>query len=1277
MCFDRLEPVKEMVPRIRSLFYIIIALAATGASAWAQCNTLRPQINISFNTDQDCAPVTVTQFTITYFFNASQNPNDIEIRYEWNDPANTVTTVNLGTGLIVGNLGTGPNSSYTANATFTYFDNNGQCSIRPTASLLIGGVLCPSSVETQLAFFWGTDEQANANVAMAPANWDVCFNNPVVNAVFDDASEFNCNIVVEPDNPNRFARHTQFVYGTNHNPAATIRNLTLNDGATVGLTNASGSLVSSSTRGTGGMLVTGAYFGPVDAIPFPADGPVSSTFPMNAPANAANLIGNRFEITLFNWNICNPWNGDPVNPNYEDAVMTTGYIVIVGSPEPEFVTEDEDGNPTKNFCIGEPIFFNNVTPNQGAYDYLYEFYDDAAGTVLLTTSTQPNPTFSYSSGGTKRIRLIASSPTAQGTCEEEFTDIVNITPSVQAIIGLTDFGGNPVTGTFCQEPVAPFTGFEVRFTDISTGTVTPTTEWQWQFFDENNVLADQFPAVGFSGTELGPFDRIFTTPGIYRAVLTIRDNITGCASTDEVQIRVFNKPAPEFTFNTVCEGSPTTFEDASTLTSIDGQTIVSREWDLNYDGSFDPDPAFSNDEDFDYVFPAAGSYDVALQVGTSGGACTAMVVHTVVVDAIPNALFTSGTASGCSVLSVTFTNNSIAGQPVVIDEYVWEVDEGSGFVIDSIQRPTDPGFGNTYTREFENFGTANRIFDVRLRVVTQNGCEFTSPAQTITVFPGPRSGYIATNYSPFNDNCTPQTVNFVVDNATQALNPSDYRWIVTDASGTLDDQSTGSNPNYSFEFINNTQSVRDYQVTLRTTLPTTCSRDSVKVIRISPVPLSDFVVDTVQFDCQVMNMRFEAQQKGLVNYNWTVEVNGTVLFNEPNGTDIFTYNFNRVASLQNVEITLVTRNGFNCTSAPTTHNFIVPANDNISIAFDADPPVQSLPNTTVTLVNNSTSGLTYHWDFGDGNVSTLEEPGTHTYAADGNYIITLTVTNNVCELTLSRPVTILPVPPEVDFSYDPPSGCGPLTVRFTNLSVNTDPGKYLWNFGTGDTSTEVNPTYVYTQPGLYSVTLTGANGAGQTDTETKLQIIQVHPSPTAIFTVSPDTVYLPGGKVFVNNLSMGASEYDWDFGNGTGSSMFEPGPVNYSLEGNDIVTFEILLAVTNTFGCKDTARVEVTAVRGRQILAPNAFIPNKAGPGSNETSNTFIPILQGIDDAKYHMMIFNRWGQLLFETRNPTQGWDGYFNGRLCQQDVYVYKITARYLNGTEITRVGDIHLIQ
>ena len=1262
-----------MYRTVKGLALSFIGLFFLLTDAGAQCNALLSNVDLNFRTDQSCAPVTVTQFTVTYYFITPQDPNDIEIIYEWFDPDNNSDIIDIGSGLIAG----AGNTSFTANApSFTYFDNNGQCSIRPTVTIIIDGVRCVSSSKTLSAFFWGTDEQANGEVSMAPTTWDVCFDNPVVNAVFNDNSEFNCNIVAEPDNPNRFERHVQFVYGTNHNPALTIRNLSLNDGAVQGLTNAAGNLVTSSTRGTGGVLVTGAYFGPIDAIPFPADGPVSTTFPMSAPANVANLVGNQFEITLFNWNICNPWNGDAVNPNYEDAVVTTGYIVIVESPAPIFITEDNNGAPTKNFCIGETIFFNNNTPNQGSYNYFWEFYDDATGTNRINTSTQSNPTFSFTSGGTKLIRLTASNPTAQGSCTEIFEDVVNITPSIAADIGMTDFANNPITGIFCQEVNAPFTNFEVRFSDLSTGTITPTTGWRWEFTDENNVVVRREPAAGYSTTPLGPFDLTFTTPGIYHIRLFIRDNLTSCESSDEVQVRVLNKPQPAFTFSTVCVGTQTTFSESSTLSGINGQQIVSWQWDMDYDGvTFTPNTSLNNERNFDFTFPAAGSYDVALVVTTDQGGCSSLLAQTVTVDAVPNAIFTSSVGSGCSLLSVTLTNNSINGQPAVIDRFIWEVNEGSGFQVDSIQRPTDPGFSTIYTRNFENFGTVNRQYEVRLRVVTQNGCEQLSAPQTITVFPGPRSGFMAANYSPFNQNCSPQLVNFIVDNQTQSLNPSDYRWIVTDPSGVLTDQSSGTTPSFSYNFINSTQSIRDYQVTLRTTLPTTCYRDSTLSIRINPVPVADFIRDTLVFNCDEMQMRFDAQQKGLSEYAWTIFVNGITLFTQTSTADFLNYDFTRGGIPQNAEVRLRVTNFANCQSTIASQLFSVPTNDNIAVSFNATPLNQSLPNSTVTITNNTTPGpWQYLWDFGNGNTSTSVNPGSHVYGTYGTYAITLTVTNNICIQSQTITITIDPIPPILDFSFNPASGCAPLTVNFTNLSQFADPTTYFWEFGTNQgTSHSVNPTYIYNEPGIYSVTLSASNVTGNTVSITKSAIIEVFPKPIAQFTVRPALVYIPGGRVFLNNQSFGANTYAWNFGDGGTSTEFEPNYV-YNTEG----VYDITLTATNTYDCSDTTRVQaaVRAEKGAQILMPNAFTPGKNGPGSGDGQNdVFLPLVRGV--TEFQMLIFNRWGELLFESKSPEFGWNGYFQGKLCQQDVYVYKIIAKYENGDVVTRMGDIHLMR
>src|SRR5687767_18444 len=123
----------------RCILILFLFVFAT-VRLWGQCNQLRPQKDISFNTDQDCAPVTVTQFNITYYFNIPQDPSTIQIMYEWNDPNGTITLVDQGSGLIV----SGGNTTFSANASLTYFDNNNQCSILPTAYIVIDGNVCLS-----------------------------------------------------------------------------------------------------------------------------------------------------------------------------------------------------------------------------------------------------------------------------------------------------------------------------------------------------------------------------------------------------------------------------------------------------------------------------------------------------------------------------------------------------------------------------------------------------------------------------------------------------------------------------------------------------------------------------------------------------------------------------------------------------------------------------------------------------------------------------------------------------------------------------------------------------------------------------------------------------------------------------------------------------------------------------------------------------------------------------------------------------------------------------
>lgn len=1240
----------------------------------AQCSALKPQITIDFETDQPCAPVQVTKFDVTYYFLVAQNPADIQIRYVWNDPANTTTTVAMGTGLIPG----AGNTSFRANSTFTYNTNN-SCIITPTTYIIIAGVLCATSEQIQYAAFWGTEQEGNANMSITPLNYDVCFNNPVVNATLRDNSEFNCNLTVEPDHPNDFTRHVQFVYGTNHVPASTIRNLSLTDGGPQPLTTATGALANPMTRGTGAVMVTGGYFGPVQTVPIPANGPTAITFPMNAPADVLNLVGNRFEVTLFNWNYCNPWNGDAVNPNYEDAVLTQAYIRIVDAPAPEFQTRDNLGIATVDFCINETIFLANQTPNVTAYNYTWTFYDDAIGTVVAGTRNSRNPTFVYTTGGQKLIRLRASNPAAQGSCIEEVTHLVNITPALIAEIQITDPSDVPITPFFCQSATAPFTTFSVRFRDISAGVATAQTRWRWEFYNENNVVVRQEPlGGGYSSTQLGPFDIAYVNPGIYRIKLIIIDNITLCETSDEVQVHVYENPAPMFTASLACEGELITFTESSTLDPINGESIVSREWDFNYDGvTFNKDPAYDNLTTFSRLLGPGGLYQVALRVVASQQACSAMFVRPVQVNPLPNASFTPSVTSGCSVLTVAFTNNSVTGQPDVIDRFVWETDEGSGYSALATQHPTDPGFSSLFTHDFENTTAIDKLIDVRLRVVTVNGCERISAVSTITINPGTNAGFISLNYSPFNDNCSPELVNFMVDTQTQALNPTNYQWAVSDAGGLISQASTGTTPSFNYNFVNGTQAVKDFFITLTATLPSTCFGDSTRTIRINPVPSSDFDIDTLIFDCFKMRLRYTAVQPGLLEYTWIVKENGIITYS--NNQSSFEYEVNRQAPTGSdlvVQTTLQTKNLANCESGIQSKSITVPKTDGINAQFTATPSSQTLPNTTVSLALTTPGTWNYQWDFGDGTTATGATITSHSYATYGTYSIQLIVSNNTCTATSTRAITILAIPPIVDFSYAPPSGCVPLTVTFTNLSRFAEPDKYLWEFGDGQaTSKAIHPTYTYYEPGVYTVSLSASNATGQVVKVTKQMIIEAYARPSAQFDIKPKLLHLPGGVLYTKNQSFSATSFLWDFGDGTTSTEREP-QHSYKDEG----TYSIMLIATNQRGCSDSTTMEsaVKVIKGGQVLVPNAFSPNLNGSGNDQSvgkNDVFRPLMRGV--TEFEMMIFNRWGELLFQSTDPDEGWDGYYKGKLCQQDVYMYKISAMMENGEKVVRMGDVNLIR
>jgi gliding motility-associated-like protein len=193
-----------------------------------------------------------------------------------------------------------------------------------------------------------------------------------------------------------------------------------------------------------------------------------------------------------------------------------------------------------------------------------------------------------------------------------------------------------------------------------------------------------------------------------------------------------------------------------------------------------------------------------------------------------------------------------------------------------------------------------------------------------------------------------------------------------------------------------------------------------------------------------------------------------------------------------------------------------------------------------------------------------------------------------------------------------------------------------------------------------------------TITVLKPQIIEVFQNPTALFDIKPSIAYIPQDKLYTRNASQNATSYLWDFGDGTQSTQFEPTHL-YEEEG----VYNIQLISRTPEGCSDTLTLPsaVRVIQSGELQIPNAFSPDVNGPGGVGDNDTFFPLTENI--TSFQMQIFNRWGDLLYETNQATTGWDGYYQGKLCQQDVYVYKVKVTTEDGRDITRTGDIHLMR
>lgn len=851
----------------------------------------------------------------------------------------------------------------------------------------------------------------------------------------------------------------------------------------------------------------------------------------NAVVSFTNTTAN---ATSYFWDFGDGTNSTAANPQHTYAADGTYQVVlsalnacgtstftqtvtIVTPPVANFSASATSG------CAPLTVQFSN-TSSANATGFAWQF---PGGTP--SSSTVANPVVTYATPGQYNVILTVSNAAGSNTATQNSYITVNTAP----------------TASFTQS----VNGLQATFTSTSTG---GATTYSWAV--SNNTTSNQpnftttFAAAGTytvtltSGNACGTSTAVQTvtiveaptasftaTPTTGCNTLTVQftntsaGNPTGfswqfpggspSSSTDANPVVVYNTPG---TYNVVLTASNAAGSGSTTQTGfinvgvapVAGFTSTTTNTSVAFTNSSANATTYSwafGDGNSSaqaspvHTYVNDGVYTVVLTATNACGTSTSTQVVTIVSP--PTAGFTVSSSNGCAPFVVTMNNTSSANAT----SFVWQF----------------PGGNPASSTDVNPVVTYNAAGTYSITLTATNAAGSTSTAQTnaVTVGSGPTSGFMVTQNGA--------SVSFT----NTSSGATAHSWDFGDG-GTA----TGTNTSHLY--------LADGVYTVILTSTNACGTStSSQVVTIVTPPVANMTA-TNNVGCAPLTVQFNnSSTANATTFNWQF----------PGGTPATSTEVNPVVTYATPGLysVILTASNSQGSSTVTQTNFVTAVGNPVA-GFTYDTT-----GTEVVFTSTSTSTTSYNWNFGDGNTSTESDP-SHNYATDGVYTVVLIAGNTCGTDTFTQLVTVI-TPPSANFAATTTTGCAPFTATFNNTST-PNATDFVWLFpgGTPSTSTEANPTVVYDAAGVYDVSLTASNSAGNS-VVTKLSYIAVAGLPSPLFTYQ-----LGGLSAQFTNASFNATTYSWNFGDG-GSST-EVNPVHdYAAPG----TYTVEMIATNDCGSRN------------------------------------------------------------------------------------------------------------